>query len=199
MIVVSTDYDRLTTILAEFAAELESYDAEVRVLKKANSLELENLLSSLTTSIIFFGHGRIDPPRLLDQDQAALWDNKIAALLEQRVLYGNACHSLEALAGFGLARIGFSGKLEVHDDQGYYAAQRECILAGPRALLSGKTAAEAAEQSKQAFLSKQRELFHGSFGDSVIATLIFKPNADRIAFTGDGSARARNGGNGAPK
>ncbi|MGA2740782.1 MAG: hypothetical protein ABSG65_25515 [Bryobacteraceae bacterium] len=191
MIIVSTDYDRLTSVLAEFADELENYGGAVQVLKKASSGDLEKILGSSKSSVIFFGHGKINPPSLLDQSESALWGSHAESLLEERVLYANACHSLEALAGLGVARIGFSGKLEVYDDQAYFAAQRDCILAGPRALLAGKTVREAADESKQAFRGRQRELFRGTFGESVIAIRIFKANADRLAFTGDETARGR--------
>lgn len=190
MIIASTNYDRLTELLAEFAEHLER-DAETVFITQAKALDLEKLFAESQSSLIFFGHGKPQPPSLLDQAREALWTVQLTPLLEKRVLYGNACHSLEALAEFGLARIGFAGKLEVCDDSAYFEAQRECILAGPRALLNGKTVSEAVMATKEAYRTKQRELFRGQFIDTVVATRVFKANADRIAYTGDGDARVR--------
>jgi hypothetical protein len=179
MIILYTDYDPVTSVLASYARRLnEEVGAKVSKLLAppdgADTQHAEAELADNPAPFFFFGHG--NRSGLIAQDHATIDFNKTPHLLSDRLVCATCCQSTVALAAaaanHGATIVGYSGDLAVFLNPPYSHLMEDCLLSGPRALVSGKSAAEAGRHTRSELERLAQHLIAGPIEDQVYAPFL---------------------------
>ena len=196
MIVVSTDYNPVSRLLADFAA-IFTRRAGGRVsqdLRRAASTDVQAALAGDPSApLIFFGHGTLaGGPQCQDQVAAV---SGMPQLLANRFTCAFCCFSIDALAGavqqHGATVLGFEGKFWLITyppaAASYFSVP---LLKGLDSLLAGSDAASARQDIEDEFRRMARQLLPGvsltgpNAGNALVVAALLK-NADGIKVNGN--------------
>jgi len=178
MLVIFTDYDRVSKILKTCAVRLVGKaDSRVRAklgppLSKAAAVR-QALTKDKGVAFFFFGHGELPPRGLIAQDQVSAVHSKNLALLKDRLVLAASCYSAQSLAGaakrHGATVIGYYGELRVSYRPGGRKHQAKCVLAAALSLLDGGDAVTASQAAVAEFYKVAATLIEGNAADRVVA------------------------------
>ncbi|HKG59523.1 MAG TPA: hypothetical protein VKB05_07070 [Pyrinomonadaceae bacterium] len=186
MIIMYTEYDQETTVLAGYARQFNSEVASKvsNILGPPDTADARHAEATLTTNpapFFFFGHGI--KSGLIAQDHATIDFNKDPHLLSGRLVCATCCESETVLEGaarnHGATGIGYSGKVWLFLSPPYSELMEKCLLAGPRALAEGESAREAGRRAGSECERLAQELIKGPIEDQVYAPFL-QMNANRI-------------------
>jgi hypothetical protein len=189
MIIVWTEYDEATEVLAECAEQLvaEAGSRVANAMKPANAvrLDIEAALTSNKTDMVFlFGHGTPNPGEYLGNDGTPALDRASVALLAGRVVCGTFCSSVDGLgehaAGARARFLGYRGELWVPFEAPYSSTFLDCGLAGPRALVGGASVESARGASESAYRKAARVLLNRRDVRDRVHGVFMELNADAV-------------------
>jgi hypothetical protein len=185
MILVSTNYDAVTSTLYQYAATLSARLGAGHVhLTSPAAVVKATLTSQPNTTMLFFGHG-LTPPGvgMLANDGLPAVELGSVALLSRRTVAGTCCHGdrLGALAApNGFTLFGYKDLLRVPTTAPYVGDMQPAALAGPAVIAKGGSSASAARAATAEYSRRAQILFARNLpGDRVVA-LIFGLNASRV-------------------
>ncbi|MDT7688046.1 MAG: hypothetical protein QOJ70_3486 [Acidobacteriota bacterium] len=177
MIIMYTEYDAVTGVLANYARRLnQELGAAVSRLiapPAADAREAEVELAKNPSPFFFFGHGV--RAGLIAQNLVTIDFNKTPHLLSGRVVCATCCHSAAALksaVGHGATVVGYDGFVAVFLIPPYSAMLEDCLLAGPRELARGGSAADAVRRTRGELRRAARKLIAGPIEDQVYAPFL---------------------------
>lgn len=179
MIILYTEYDAVTRVLATYARQLNSeLGAKVsKLLAPPDTADVGHVRAELAINpapLFFFGHGT--RTGLLSQDAEKIDFNGPTHLLSRRVVCATCCHAITALADASAEHeatvFGYDGYLAVFLNPPYSRLMEDCLLAGPRALAAGESAAEASRRTSRKLEMLAQQLIAGPIEDQVYATFL---------------------------
>ncbi len=179
MIILYTEYDRVTSVLATYARRLNAeIGANMSDLLEppttADARHAEGILAGNPAPLFFFGHGT--HVGLIAQDGVVIDFNKDPHLLSKRLVCATCCQSAVALAKdaarHGATVVGYSGNVWVSLVPPYSQMLEDCLLAGPRALIAGESAVEAGKRTRNELNRLARKLIAGPIEDQVYAPFL---------------------------
>jgi len=211
MIVVTTDYDKVTQSLSLVAAQFvadagtanPSWPIDNLVPRQASNLPnqaevYQTLNSKPGVAVVFFGHGydaHHAQPGFHGQDRAPVLDPAGAAILQNRVVVAVCCWSLNAMSTAALAHgatvvLGYDRELNVLFPTlpGLDAPIRSCLSAGLSLLVQGRTVTDARDETRRAFTILERQLMMKGHMSYQVASVHVKYNAQRHDIRGNGTA-----------
>jgi hypothetical protein len=193
MLVIFTDYDQVSKVLKACALQLvRTANGHIKVklgppVSRAAAV-CQTLTEEKNIALFYFGHGELPPKGLIAQDQISAVHAKNLALLKNRLVFAASCYSAQSLAGaakkHGATVIGYQGELKVSFRRQDRKLQTECVLSAALALLSGADAATAARAAVSAFDRAASTLIEGNAEDRVIASIVYRSNAQAIRLAG---------------
>jgi len=199
MIIISTDYDSDAQILEEVATELAQaagtqLTAHLDSTTPSDAANVQHALNPHDKkAVCFFVHGQMSPPALVAQDQQPGVDSSKLHLLANRLVCAFSCYSVnildDAVRHHGATVLGYNGKLMIPRRKRYRSLFRDCLLAGPQALLSpqSSTAATAQLETGNKYRRVVQQLLGGNIADQAIAVLAFDWNANHLDLHGNQS------------
>jgi hypothetical protein len=204
MIIIYTSHDAITRVLARCALGLRDHARttghQVKHLLEppagSSMVGIQAVLLTHDGPLFFFGHGKPPPSGLLSQEEVSAVDCSCGHLLSKRLVCAICCHSavsLESLAKQqGSTVLGFSGELKTVGNKKqclppYDTYLVECVLAGLKELLAGRSAGSALQKMKDEFIRVYNEVNPGTMDMSMaaMASWCFKENAALVALVGD--------------
>lgn len=193
MLIIFTDYDQVSKILKACAVQLvRKADKRIRVklgppLSSASAVR-ETLTKEKDVALFYFGHGELPPEGLMAQDQISAVHPGNLALLRNRLVFAASCYSAQSLAGaartHGATVIGYHGEFQVSFRPGDRKRQTKCVLSAALSLLEGCDAATARATAAAEFEKAADTLIKGNAEDRVIASLVYRSNAQAIRLAG---------------
>ena len=186
MIIMYTDYDDVTGVLAGYAQQFTSEFADqlstlLSPPHEADAIHAESVLAANRAPFFFFGHGT--KAGLTAQNLAIIDFNQVPHLLSERLVCATCCESAEvlenAMKNHKASGIGYAGVVYLFLEAPYSRLMQECILASPRALARGQSPSQAGRGARDEFDRLARELIKGSIEDQLYATFL-NMNANRI-------------------
>jgi hypothetical protein len=193
MLVIFTGYDQVSEVLKDCALQL---------IKKANgrlTLKLgppdsdskrvnQTLMARQKVTLFYFGHGELPPKGLVAQDMKPGIYARNLGLLKNRLVFATSCYSAQSLAAaaekHGATVIGYRGQMMVSFRVKDRRLQKTCILAAALSLLAGKDAATAMKAAIDAYNSAADKFIRGNAEDSVIASAVYRVNAQAMELAG---------------
>jgi hypothetical protein len=145
----------------------------------------------------FFGHGQEDQSRtppyfLVAQDGQAALDERDGKLLQDRLVVALCCFGLDALGAtsnsymYNATIFGYQGTLELIHDSEYVFDLEDCLMAGLKELLAGKTAGDALNATQKEYARVITRLGGSAqFNDQLVCYNTFDPNSKRVDIAGD--------------
>lgn len=179
MIIIYTEYDEVTGILAGYARQFGSeLGAKVSKLlaapDTADAEQAQAELASNSAPFFFFGHGMRSG--LIAQNGAIIDFSGQPHLLARRLVCATCCYSTVALAAavaeHGATVVGYDGEVAIFLTPPYSTLLEDCLLAGPRALVDGKSADEAGWRTRRKLELLAQQLIGGPIEDQVYATFL---------------------------
>ena len=187
-------YERVARILAGYGSTLHTEAAaSLPLVTTTDGAALKDVvLAALAANVrqpfFYFGHGRRHPLALIGRSEAVILDDGAWELLRGRVSCVTACHSValgNELKKRGVSLLGYRGELQVFYEDTAAARMRAAALAGPKALLAGRTLAEAKAAATAAYDALAAEMYASvDFRVSVLGPFV-EQNARAVDITGD--------------
>lgn len=195
MILAYTHFDVDTNVLKGFALEFRELlpaTPTPQVLRPRTSANAANIQSVLANTpdepFFFFGKGQQTPGSLLGQDQQAALHQHNLNLLANRLVFAVCCYGIGTLGAatqHGATVLGYDGLLLFSRTAPLVFESEDCILAGAKTLLAGKTAQDAYQDTYNAYQSVAQRLLQGSFHEQMMAQRIFQPNQQALRLAGN--------------
>jgi hypothetical protein len=191
--IVWTDYDLITGVLARYAQTLVAEAlGRFLVLRPPANSQSDNVQQTLSQDgaapLFFFGHGSFTPPEWYGQDLLPIVSNGTYHLLQDRLVYAICCHSINGIGqfatNFGITIVGYRGELCVFYEQPYEDLMQDCALAGPRALLNGASVQVAQDVSKEKYRKLAAELTATQDMNDQVIALFVEMNANAVELVG---------------
>jgi hypothetical protein len=193
MLLIFTDYDQVSNVLNACALELSRRaKRQVKVRLGPPKSQAETIRELLVTypeiSLFYFGHGELPPSGLIGQDKIPAIHGKHLRLLKDRLVVAATCYSAQSLAAavkrHGATVIGYRDEFLVSFRVKDKKLQAGCILAAALSLVGGGDAITARRELAEAFERAADRLITGNLEDAVVASLIYRGNAQGIHMAG---------------
>lgn len=194
MIIIHTDYDRVSNALSRYAQTLIAEEAGAvsaalgPPLDSAAVAIQNHLAADSISAVYFFGHGTEQPPTQIGQDQAPAIHGAIIGLLQNRLVYGASCYSVSGIGALAVAHgattIGFSDVLYVPYDAHYHQRMEGPILSAPRMLRAGLDANQAHSAALQEFQQLARVLQASTHTTDHALSVLMSFNATAFGIAG---------------
>jgi hypothetical protein len=193
MLVIFTEYDQVSKILKACAGQLvREANSRIRIKlgpPKSKAAAVRKALADEKGSALFyFGHGELPPKGLIAQDRISAVDPTNLALLRNRLVVAASCYSAQSLAGaarkHGATVIGYHGDFRVSFRSKDRKLQTKCVLSAALSLLRGSDAATASKTAIAEFDQAADAMIKGNAEDRVIASIVYRGNAQAIRLAG---------------